>query len=176
MKTLINKARYTMLRTGGIIPKYQKGTGNGGVRPVPGYFKSYGMDGNKFISMFNALRTRGLSNQVSFEVTWQAMKENPKKFYSFGSFFKDVDSWADNVVNHQLKRNIYKNAVNAKNFDEYRKATLPYNRGAGYTDWLKTGRDSGKQFMNQYIQDNNLGSPIVMNMNNETSEFDNYQA
>lgn len=102
------------------------------------------------------------------------MKEVPKSYYSFGSKFNDVNSWADNVVNHQLKRDIYKNAVNAKNFNEYRKATLPYNRNAGYTEWLLQGRDQGKQFINDYIQDNNLGEPVVMNNIEPEGNFDNY--
>lgn len=110
------------------INKFQKGG--------PAYFKQYGIDQNKFTSMFQALKKRGLSNQVAFEITWQSNKEVPKGFYSFGSRFKNVDDWADNVVNHQLNRDIYKNARDATNFDEYRKATLPYNRRPGYTEWL----------------------------------------
>lgn len=142
------------------INKFQ----NGG---TPNYFKIYGMNPNKFTSMFQALINRGLSNQVAFEITWQSNKEVPKGFYSFGSRFNNVDDWADNVVNHQLNRNIYKNAKNATNFHEYRKATLPYNKEPGYTEWLQTGRDSGKGFINSYIEQNNLGEPVAMNSNNE---------
>lgn len=131
---------------------------NGG---TPGYFKQYGIDPQKFTSMFSSLRQRGLPNQVAFEIAWQSIKEQPKKYYSFGTSFNNINSWIDNIVNHQLKRNIYKDAVNAKSFNEYRKATLPYNRSPGYTEWLKTGRDSGKQFINDYINQNNLGEPVA---------------
>lgn len=154
-------------KSGGLIPKFQAGG-------TPTYFKQYGIDPNKFISMFNALRSRGASNQLAFEVTWQSLKEVPKSYYSFGSRFKDVNSWADNVMNHQLKRNIYKDAVNARNFQEYRKATYPYNRLPTYTNWLLEGRDQGKQFMNEYIKQNNLGKPIVMNNSGTENNLDEY--
>lgn len=145
------------------ISKFQRGG--------PTYFRQYGINQNKFTSMFQALRRRGLSNQVALEITWQSNKEVPKGFYSFGSRFNNVDDWADNVVNHQLKRNIYKNVKNAKNFKQYRDATLPYNRSPGYTKWLLEGRDQGKGFINQYIEENNLGEPVVM-MNFDNSEPD----
>lgn len=128
---------------------------------TPSYFKIYGINPNKFISMFQALKDRGLDNQPAFEITWQSNKEVPKGYYSFGTRKSNVNDWADNVVFHQLERNIYKNAKDSTNFQEYRKATLPYNRNAGYTDWLLKGRDHGKQFINQYIKDNNLGIPVA---------------
>lgn len=56
----------------------------------------------------------------------------------------------------------YKGARDAKNFEQYRNATRAYNKRPGYTEWLRTGRDSGKQFINRYIQQNNLGEPVVM--------------
>lgn len=155
IKKPIYQKKLESFRNGGLIKLQQGG--------VPSYFKQYGMDSKKFTSMFSALRQRGLSNQVAFEITWQSMKEQPKRYYSFGTSFNDVNSWADNVVNHQLKRNIYKGAVNAKNFEEYRRATMSYNRRPEYTDQLRTGRDQGKSFINDYIKQNNLGEPVVMN-------------
>lgn len=136
------------------VSKFQRGG--------PVYFKQYGISQNKFTSMFQALRKRGLSNQAAFEITWQSNKEVPKGFYSFGSRFNNVNDWADDVVNHQLNRSIYKDARNARNFNEYRKATMPYNRNRKYTKWLLEGRDQGKEFINQYIENNNLGEPVVM--------------
>lgn len=174
MTILINKPSYQeklkRFRKGGQIPKFQ----SGGL--VPPYFKIYGIDPSKFKSMFSALRSRGLSNQVAFEITWQSMKEKPKSFYSFGSTFNNVDAWANDVVNYQLKRNIYKNARNARNYDEYRRATLPYNRNPGYTKWLQEGRDQGKGFINQYIKDNKLGQLVVMNDfdSNESNYVNDY--
>lgn len=148
--------------------KLTKKFGEGGATPK--YFKIYGINPNKFKGMFDALKKRGLSNQVAFEISWQSMKEVPKSYYSFGTKFSNIDSWADNVVNHQLKRKIYQNAVNAKNFNEYRKATFPYNREVGYTQWLLQGRDEGKQFINDYIKENNLGEPIAYNNFSTTEE------
>ena len=165
MKLIPQPSYYLKLRQGGLISKYQTGG--------PVFFKQYGMNPNKFISMFDSLRSRGLSNQVAFEITWQSMKEVPKSFYSFGTKFGNVNSWADDIVNHQLKREIYKDAINAQNFQEYRKATLPYNKRPGYTEWLLKGRDQGKQFINEYIKENNLGKPVVMN-NVEPNPNDNY--
>lgn len=135
----------------------------------PAYFKQYGINQNKFTSMFQALKRRGLSNQIAFEITWQSNKEVPKGYYSFGSRFSNVNDWADNVVNHQLNRSIYKNARNAKNFEQYRNATLPYNRAPSYTKWLLEGRDQGKGFINKHIEENSLGEPVVM-MNFDTTE------
>lgn len=176
MKKLISKPRYLKFYNGGLIAKYQTGTGKGGIRKVPNYFKMYGIDGNKFISMFNAMRAQGASNQVAFEASWQALKERPKAFYSFGHNEPDVTSWAKNVFQHQLKRDIYKGAADAKNFDQWRKATFKYNTLPTYTNWLKTGREDGKTFMNQYIQENNLGEPIVLNNTVDQNQplFDDY--
>jgi len=72
--------------------------------------------GNKLSEMFMALKNRGLNNQPAFEIAWQSLKEQPNRWYSFGNSFNNVDSWADNVVNHQLKRNIYKRAKDSTNF------------------------------------------------------------
>lgn len=135
----------------------------GGIPKIPYYFKKYGINGQKLLDMFNALRAQGASNQVAFEASWQAMKERPKAFYSFGHNEPDATSWAKNVFQHQLKRDTYKGAADAKNFEEWRNATFKYNTKPTYTDWLRTGRDDGKTFVNQYIQDNNLGEPIVLN-------------
>lgn len=174
MIKLVNKPRYIKFQQGGTIPIYFEGTGKNGIRKVPSFFKAYGIDGNKLISMFNAMRAQGASNQVAFEASWQAIKERPKAFYAFGHNEPDVNSWAKNIFQHQLKRDIYKGAANAKNFDQWRKATFKYNTGPGYTNWLKEGREDGKTFMNQYIQENNLGEPIVLNKQ-ELNPFDNFQ-
>ncbi len=46
-----------------------------------------------------------------------------------------------------------------------------YNKLPTYTDWLKTGRDQGKQFINKYIKDNNLGQPVAILNNNYESNL-----
>lgn len=117
--------------------------------------------GNKLIEMFDALRIRGLSNQVAFEISFQSLKERPSHYYSFGHNEPTVDAWANNVVNHQLKRNIYKNAINAKSFDEYLKFTKHYNTKPTYPSWLKKGRETSRNFINDYIKKNNLGNLIL---------------
>lgn len=131
--------------------------------------------GNKLSEMFMALKNRGLNNQPAFEIAWQSLKEQPNRWYSFGNSFNNVDSWADNVVNHQLKRNIYKRAKDSTNFWQYRQATLPYNRNAGYTEWLLQGRNKAKDYINNYMQQNNIdGKPIAYNLLEQNNNLNSY--
>lgn len=136
----------------------------------PAYFKQYGIDSNKFINMFNALRNKGLSNQVAFETTWQSNKERPKGYYSFGRKATDINDWA-NKASKSLTTGLYKAAKDSTNFNEFRQKTFMYNKLPTYTDWLKTGRDQGKQFINKYIKDNNLGQPVAILNNNYESNL-----
>jgi len=42
---------------------------------------------------------------------------------------------------------------------------LPYNRNAGYTEWLLQGRNKAKDYINNYMQQNNIdGKPIAYNL------------
>lgn len=131
------------------------------------YFKQYGINQDKLIDMFNALREKGLPNQVAFETTWQSIKEKPDAYYSFGRKAQNLQDWA-NKANYSLTKGIYKAAKDSINFNDFRNKTFQYNKQPTYTKWLKTGRDSGKQFINKYIKDNDLGQPITLipNSNN----------
>lgn len=128
----------------------------------PAFFQNYGIKPQKFIDMFNALRQRGLSNQVSFEATWQALKEQPTKFYAFGKSEPNLEAWANHVYKTLTTSSTYKSAQYAKNFDQYRQATFPYNKDPGYTNWLKEGREAGRTFINWHITKNGLGEPVAM--------------
>lgn len=140
--------------------KYQKG----------GDLVRRGIKESTLKDMFNALVSRGVPNQAAFEIAWQSLKEKTKGYYSFGTTFKDLNSWANNVVNRQLKRPIYKQAVKATNFQEYRNATKAYNTQPFYTKWLQEGREAGRKVINNYIRDNNLGDYIAYN-NSEENQF-----
>lgn len=129
---------------------------------VPAYMINYGMDPAKFKQMFDALRERGLSNQVAFETTWQSMKEKPKAYYAFGKTKSNVNDWADTCY-RSLTTGGYRAAHDAQNFYDYRKKTFKYNTAPDYTRRLLEGREASKNWINQYIKDNNLGKPIVMN-------------
>ena len=120
--------------------------------------------------MFNALRNKGLSNQVAFETTWQSNKESPKGYYSFGRKATDINDWA-NKASKSLTTGLYKAAKDSTNFNEFRQKTFMYNKLPTYTNWLKTGRDYGKQFINKYIEDNNLGQPVAILNNNYESNL-----
>lgn len=132
---------------------------------TPDYFKQYGINPNKFLDMFNALRNKGLSNQVAFETSWQSIKERPSGYYSFGRKAQNLNDWA-NKANQSLTTGLYKAARDSTNFNEFRNKTFQYNKLPTYTNWLKTGRDSGKQFINKYIKSNDLGQPIALINNN----------
>lgn len=166
--TGLNKIFAKMAKKGGIL-KAQTGTA---LPNTPSMFKQYGINPNKFVDMFNALRTKGLSNQVSFETAWQSIKEQPKGYYSFGQKAQNLNDWADKA-NRSLTIGRYKAARDSVNFNDFRNKTLQYNRLPTYTNWLKTGRDSGKYFINQYIKNNNLGQPIAQ-INNNVDQQDNF--
>jgi hypothetical protein len=128
---------------------------------TPHYFKTYGIDPNKFTSMFASLKNKGLSNQVAFETAWQSIKENPKGFYSFGRKAANLRDWT-NKANKSLTTGIYKTARDSTSFEDWRRKTFKYNRKPTYTDWLRTGRNEAKDYINTYINQNNLGEPIAL--------------
>ena len=128
---------------------------------TPHYFKTYGIDPNKFTSMFTSLKNKGISNQVAFETAWQSIKENPKGFYSFGRKAANLDDWS-NKANSSLTTGIYKAARDSTSFEDWRKKTFKYNRKPTYTNWLRTGRNEAKDYINTYINQNNLGEPIAL--------------
>lgn len=168
------------------VPQYLKGDGTAGpsykgkqikkgqkgfqIPNSPVYFKTYGINPTKFINMFKALRDKGLSNQVAFETTWQSNKERPKSYYSFGRTTSDLQNWA-NKANSSLTTGLYKTARNSTNFSDFRHKTFKYNTNLSYTTWLLKGRDQGKQFINNYIKQNNLGQPITLLTTQNNNQF-----
>ncbi len=134
--------------------------GQGGLE-TPTYFKTYGINPDKFKSMFASLKNKGLSNQVAFETAWQSIKERPQGFYSFGRTANSLEDWA-NKANYSLTKGIYKSARDSTSFNDWRKKTFKYNRKPTYTSWLQTGRNEAKDYINSYINENNLGEPIAL--------------
>lgn len=155
--TTLNKIFTKMAKHGGIL-KAQ----NGSVIPkAPNTFKQYGIDSTKFVNMWNGLISKGISPQVAFDTTWQANKEVPKGYYSFGKKKPDLNSWIE-AASDSLTTGAYKQARNAQNFDQYRQATFKYNKNPGYTSWLKANRQDAVNFINRYRQQNGItGKPIA---------------
>ena len=163
-----------------LILKYQNGSKIGPIHlnnvqqfqngGTPTYFKTYGIDPTKFINMFKALRDKGLSNQVAFETTWQSNKERPKSYYSFGRTASGLQDWA-NKANNSLTTGLYKAARDSTNFSDFRHRTFKYNTNPSYTTWLLKGRDQGKQFINNYIKQNNLGQPVTLLTTQNNNQF-----
>lgn len=133
-----------------------------------GALKARGISEKNLQQRFQSLVDAGIPNQAAFEISWQSLKENPKKYYSFGKNKPNLQSWTNDIIKHQLRRPIYKNAVKANNFDQYRQATKAYNTSPSYTNWLLQGRSEGKAIINNYIRDNQLGTPIAYQENNFT--------
>ena len=175
------------------VPQYLKGDGTAGpsykgkqikkgqkgfqIPNSPAIFRQYGINPNKFINMFKALRDKGLSNQVAFETTWQSNRERPKSYYSFGVTASGLQDWA-NKAHKSLTIGNYKAARDSTNFNDYRRKTFKYNTHPWYTDWLLNGRNQAKQFINNYIKQNHLGQPVTMvtpqdNIDNSTDAMDN---
>lgn len=168
------------------VPQYLKGDGTAGpsykdkqikkgqkgfqIPNSPVYFKTYGINPTKFINMFKALRDKGLSNQVAFETTWQSNKERPKSYYSFGRTASDLQDWA-NKANSSLTIGLYKAARDSTTFSDFRHKTFKYNTNPSYTTWLLKGRDQGKQFINNYIKQNNLGQPVTLLTTQNNNQF-----
>lgn len=163
-----------------LILKYQNGSKIGPIHlnnvqqfqngGTPTYFKTYGIDPAKFINMFKALRDKGLSNQVAFETTWQSNKERPKSYYSFGRTASSLQDWA-NKANSSLTTGLYKAARDSTTFNDFRHKTFKYNTNPSYTTWLLKGRDQGKQFINNYIKQNNLGQPVTLLTTQNNNQF-----
>lgn len=155
--TNLNKIFTKMAKHGGIL-KAQEGN----IMPkAPNTFKQYGIDSTKFVNMWNGLISKGISPQVAFDTTWQANKELPKGYYSFGKKKPDLNSWIE-AASDSLTTGAYKQARNAQNFDQYRQATFKYNKNPEYTNWLKTNRQDAVNFINRYRQQNGItGKPIA---------------
>ena len=136
----------------------------------PQYFKQYGIDSTKFINMWQSLVDKGIPQQAAFDTVWQSLKETPKGYYAFGVHKPDLNQWSNQAFK-SLTTGLYKAARDSTNFQQYRKATYKYNPSSKYTNWLKNGRSSGIQFINDYRKANHIqGNPIVMldsqNINN----------
>ena len=136
----------------------------------PQYFKQYGIDSTKFINMWQSLVDKGIPQQAAFDTVWQSLKETPKGYYAFGVHKPNLNQWSNQAFK-SLTTGLYKAARDSTNFQQYRKATYKYNPSSKYTNWLKTGRSSGIQFINDYKKANHIqGDPIVMldsqNINN----------
>ena len=136
----------------------------------PQYFKQYGIDSTKFINMWQSLVDKGIPQQAAFDTVWQSLKETPKGYYAFGVHKPNLNQWSNQAFK-SLTTGLYKAARDSTNFQQYRKATYKYNPSSKYTNWLKNGRSSGIQFINDYRKANHIqGDPIVMldsqNINN----------
>jgi hypothetical protein len=57
--------------------------------------------------MWNGLINKGISPQVAFDTTWQANKEVPKGYYSFGKKKPDLNSWIE-AASDSLTTGAYK--------------------------------------------------------------------
>ena len=136
----------------------------------PQYFKQYGIDSTKFINMWQSLVDKGIPQQAAFDTVWQSLKETPKGYYAFGVHKPNLNQWSNQAFK-SLTTGLYKAARDSTNFQQYRKATYKYNPSSKYTNWLKNGRSSGIQFINDYRKANHIqGNPIIMldsqNINN----------
>lgn len=136
----------------------------------PQYFKQYGIDSTKFANMWQSLVDKGIPQQAAFDTVWQSLKETPKGYYAFGVHKPNLNQWSNQAFK-SLTTGLYKAARDSTNFQQYRKATYKYNPSPKYTNWLKNGRSSGIQFINDYRKANHIqGDPIVMldsqNINN----------
>ena len=136
----------------------------------PQYFKQYGIDSTKFANMWQSLVDKGIPQQAAFDTVWQSLKETPKGYYAFGVHKPNLNQWSNQAFK-SLTTGLYKSARDSTNFQQYRKATYKYNPSSKYTNWLKNGRSSGVQFINNYRKANHIqGDPIVMldsqNINN----------
>lgn len=166
MATFAINARKWKHKDGGVI--YQQ---RGIIMPnTPTYFKQYGISPTKFISMYQALRQRGIPEQAAFDTTWQSNKEQPRGNYAFGRPSSSIDQWA-NRSSYSLNKGIYKAARDSTNYNTFINPVLKagYNKNKGYKTWLLNGRDPAKQFINQYNTLNHTGDkPItqIFNMNN----------
>ena len=168
------------------VPQYLKGDGTAGpsykgkqikrgqegfqIPNSPQYFKQYGIDSTKFANMWQSLVDKGIPQQAAFDTVWQSLKETPKGYYAFGVHKPNLNQWSNQAFK-SLTTGLYKAARDSTNFQQYRKATYKYNPSSKYTNWLKNGRSSGIQFINDYIKANHIqGNPIVMldsqNINN----------
>lgn len=155
--TGLEKIFSKVAKYGGVL-KAQDGTI---IPKTPNTFKQYGIDSAKFIKMWNGLINKGIPQQSAFDATWQANKEEPKGYYSYGKKKSDLNSWIDSAADSLLV-GAYKDAKNAQNFDQYRKATFKYNKNPGYTSWLKANRQDAVNFINKYKQQNGItGKPIT---------------
>lgn len=168
------------------VPQYLKGDGTAGpsykgkqikrgqegfqIPNSPQYFKQYGIDSTKFVNMWRSLIDKGIPQQAAFDTVWQSLKETPKGYYAFGVHKPNLNQWSNQAFK-SLTTGLYKAARDSTNFQQYRKATYKYNPSSKYTNWLKNGRSSGVQFINNYRKANHIqGNPIVMldsqNINN----------
>ena len=159
-------ARHWKHQNGGIL-KEQTGLT---IPNSPQYFKQYGIDSTKFANMWQSLVDKGIPQQAAFDTVWQSLKETPKGYYAFGVHKPNLNQWS-NQAYKSLTTGLYKAARDSTNFQQYRKATYKYNPSSKYTNWLKNGRSSGVQFINNYRKANHIqGNPIVMldsqNINN----------
>lgn len=155
--TSLEKIFAKMAKNGGIL-KAQDGII---IPKAPNTFRQYGIDPNKFVNMWNGLVNKGISPQVAFDATWQANKEVPKGYYSYGKKKPNLNSWVE-AASDSLTTGAYKKARNAQNFDQYRQATFKYNKNPEYTNWLKTNRQDAVNFINRYRQQNRIiGKPIA---------------
>nr|DAS31889.1 MAG TPA: hypothetical protein [Bacteriophage sp.] len=62
--------------------------------------------------MWNGLINKGIPQQSAFDATWQANKEEPKGYYSYGKKKSDLNSWIDSAADSLLV-GAYKDAKNA---------------------------------------------------------------
>ena len=168
------------------VPQYLKGDGTAGpsykgkqikkgqkgfqIPNSPVYFKTYGINPTKFANMWQSLVDKGIPQQAAFDTVWQSLKETPKGYYAFGVHKPNLNQWSNQAFK-SLTTGLYKAARDSTNFQQYRKATYKYNPSSKYTNWLKNGRSSGIQFINDYRKANHIqGDPIVMldsqNINN----------
>ena len=159
-------ARHWKHQNGGIL----KGQTGLTIPNSPQYFKQYGIDSTKFANMWQSLVDKGIPQQAAFDTVWQSLKETPKGYYAFGVHKPNLNQWS-NQAYKSLTTGLYKAARDSTNFQQYRKATYKYNPSSKYTNWLKNGRSSGVQFINNYRKANHIqGNPIVMldsqNINN----------
>lgn len=118
----------------------------------PTYFIQYGIDGDKFFGMYQALRDRGLNHYPAFMYSWQATKEVPTSYYAFGKKYNNIDDWANHsyeALTGKRVNGIYKNAQNATNYEEWKQAMKSFNAYPEYwNSWLKEGLDSAEAYIN----------------------------
>lgn len=132
-----------------LIKKHQQG-GTSSLK-VPNYFINYGINADKLYGMYQALRSKGLSQYPALMYAWQAIKEQPKKYYAFGKSYDNVNDWAQHsydALTGKRVNGLYKNAQYATNYDEWRKSMKSFNTHPEYWDtWLTTGMGDGLNYL-----------------------------